>query len=413
MNIYAVLPISTIQQDFKYYILNPSQYLEEYTQALAIRAYLNHTEVSITPTSPIRIFHPNDLPEINFDYVEANSRAVLYFKAYETVWIEPVVEKCDSTVTLTGTLIESSHDIAVFSSQALCNKSSNSTTDYAIGSGTGSNFVTATTSKLPFSFIVNHLHQLPPVRRWGTHFVSDLFKLNLFPPAEMDYFIISFSAMSDRKSEVSIKCYKHGETICSGRQHLSNGTVWRYELQMKEMLLADAIIIKSNHPILVLHETYSKSKDRVFYSELLQPTEWFSRQQVIPISHSLVSLSQAFIISLVIPNEYFTLQEINIWDNRGNETPLVLDDYELISSYSHSRVEDNTLVHITVDPMGYNSSDFVLKFAINNTNNCTRFGASILSLGEYAYSNGYIGKIFSFGPQTILSWSIHHEKKMI
>lgn len=350
----------------------------------------------MVPTSTVRLYRPA-LFEFKPVSVQAYERIVLYFKYFETVWVEAEVESCDSRVTLTGTLIESSFEMAVFSVQALCNETSPPNTSIHYDDSSNSTNVTTSdlSHPLPFSFILSPLRQLPPVNQWGTLHIVDLKKLSSIFVPDKRFFVVSFSILSAAESFVTITCHGPEGAVCNANQLVGKGETWRYDLHVKSMLQAEAVTIEGNAPIIVLHEVYSQGQYEPHHSELLQPTNWFLNKQMIPIMYSLGSHSQTFVVSLVIPNEFMTMEWIVVWDNRENTSPSKLDDYDLIKSHSYSTVKGHTLVNIVMDSRGYEGQDYVVQFAINHTDQNAKFGASIFSYGGYSFSNGYIrGKFY-------------------
>ena len=498
MHVYSALPIGSLET-VEYYILNPSRYQGNYIQAFSLRSlHQNGTEVTFIPTAAVKIYRPATR-RLRTRTVQAYDEAVLFLGSLETVWIEVELESCDSVVTLTGTRIESSYEIAVFSAQGICNEafnslpdtsndktpdssssyddSSSSYGDYSgsgsygdysgsyddslgpygdysgsyddssgsygdysgsygdyyddsayyrdysgsddisqgmdysgSGSGSGSDsyeyeysdsasqddYDYDTSDTVPFSYIVSPLRQLPPVSRWGKLHVTDLKKLALFSEDDsMQFFIVSFSILSSARSEVTISCYGtvDDETICKAAQVVGKGEVWRYELHLKTMLQAEVVVIEGDDPILVLHEVYSQGSE--YHSELLQPAEWHLRKQMVPILYPLGPVEPesnpdlAFAISLVVPNQLVETEYVTVWDNRESRSPSNLDEYRLISSYTHTRVHGHTLIRIMLDPAGYDRKDYILQFAMNSTET-TMFGASVFAFGGYAFSNGYV-----------------------
>lgn len=386
MHVYAALPIAE-QEDATYYILNPSRHRADYIQSFTLRALENGTEVTIVPTETVSVFRPaTPTLELITETVEAYDEYVIYFDPLETVWIEVEVESCGSTASLTGTLVRSSHELAVFSAQALCNETLNAIPDDQ-------------TEVLPFSYIFSPQRQLPPVNRWGTRHVTDLMKLHLFPEKDKEFYVVSFSILAIAESDVSITCYgPEAKTVCSANQILGEGEVWRYEVQLKTMLEAEVVFIEGSDSILVLHEAYSREEDTVYHSELLQPNKWFSRKQMVPVLHSLDADSldaqpEVFVVNLVIPDKDVQMPQIRVWDNKENEQPSKLEDFNLISSYSRLTIQGHTLVRILLDSAAYDGRDYVLQFTIASAADSgkdIKFGASIFSFGGYAYSNGYL-----------------------
>ena len=396
MHIYPALPINYPSPNATYYILNPTHLQDGYIHGFALRALLRGTEVTVTPTVAVNIFRPAT-PELELEteLVEAYEEYVLQFDyQYETVWIEVEVEECDSSVSLTGTLIQSSHELSVFSSQGLCNE----TSDYSPSNekNTTSSPTDAPYDALPFSYLFSLSSQLPPVTEWGTQFISDTKKLSSFPESDGELYVVSFSILSAEESDISITCYNGQEAMlstCSAHQTVQSGEVWQHTLQLKTVLEAEAVYIEGSTPVMVLYETYSqRSRDGVRHSEMLQPTAWFSSKPMLPVIHSFQSLPQTFFVSLVIPDVYVKMEHIRVWDNKDNDEPSKLGDFELVSSYSHSIVQGDTLVRIFLDPNGNNGSDYMLQFTIasDKLDRDVEFGASIFSFGAYAYSNGYI-----------------------
>ena len=402
MILYAALPISG-QQDVTYHILNPTRYLENYIQAFALRGLnANNTEVTIIPTTHVKVFRPALTSGIVVTMAEAYDTIYLTVLPFETVWVEVEVTSCDSTDTLTGTIIKSSNEMAVFSAQALCNETfvpySNSTdNDTAYDYVYDDDEDNAVSGSLAFSFILNPLYQIPPTHRWGDLYIVDLKKLALFG-AEMEFYVVSFSILSSTESQVSITCHGPEQTpACKANQLLDEGEIWNYELRIKSTLPAEAVVIRASGPIMVLHEIYSQGRDDAHHMELLQSTEWFLNvSQAVPVAYSLKDTQpQAFAVNLIISNDYpATSKKILVWDSVEIRTPRLIENYSLVQNYSYSTVDGYTLVHILLDPIGYNKTDFVLRFAVYSAlstyDQATRFGASIFSYGGYAYSNGYI-----------------------
>lgn len=396
MHVYAALPFDD-RQNVTYYVLNPTQYPDNYIQGFAIRALESDATITIFPTSTVRIFRPFQSVITSFEAsldimtVEAYDEVTLILRAPENVWVEAVVETCNSQVTLTGTRIESSHETAIHSVQALCNK----TMDF--GQNDTVSMVDGIPNSLPFSTIMSPLRQLPPVYKWGTLFFSDLKKLRSFSESEMKYFVISFSIIAAEESEVSIKCHSPNALLCHAVQSMREGEVWQYQLQIQSMLQAEAIVIRGTGPIMVLHEIYAQERQQVYHSELVQPVEWFTIQQAVPILYSFAPQPQTFFVTLTIPGDTVKTEHILIWDNRDNQTKMALDDYRLIKAQSSSSIENHTLFHLEIDPFGYGGRDFVIQFVINNTEHeaVTKFGASMFSYNGYAFSNGYVlGKTY-------------------
>ena len=400
MHIYAVLPFDD-RRNVTYYILNPTHYLDNYIQAFAVRALEDDTQVTIVPTSTVRIFRPAlsviTPPVLGLDIVtvEAYDSYTVNLIQLETIWVEAVVETCSSRVTLTGSRVDSSYETAVYSVQALCNK----TLDSSPGT-------TNSSRTLPFSLIMSPLCQLPPIHKWGTHFITDLTKLKSFTGAEIEFVVVSFSIISAMRSEVSIKCHSPDSyLLCHAVQWLGEGEIWHYQLHVKTMLQAEAISITGNGTILVLHEIYAHGGGQAYHSQLLQPVEWFTIKQVIPISYSLMSRPQKFSITLVIPDNSVTIEQVLVWDNKENEMSMVLADYGLVKNHSLSRIEEYTLVRLEVDAEGYDGNDFVIQFTINTTENTEKlkFGASVFSFNGYAFSNGYVlGNLLGHQPDHML-----------
>lgn len=398
MLLYAALPF-TSAENTTYHILHPTRHTDNYVQAFALRAVADGiTEVTFIPTSPVKIFQtPMALEMIVITRAEAYSEVVLHLLPFQTVWVEVEVESCDSLAqTLTGTVVKSSYEIMVHSAQALCNETLINSThgSHALSSADNSSDDTSSDTSLAFSFVLNPIHQLPPVHRWGTLYISDLNKLKLFSIADMEFYILSFSIVSATESEVSITCRSPRGNVCEARQLLGEGEIWQYRLQANRMLEAEAVVIRGTGPVLVLHEVYSHGRqDRVIHAELLQAQEWFSNRQAVPVARSLgpegQAAAQQYVISLVIPNKRASPlpEEILVWDNMERESPSPLDDYQPIQNYSYSTVDDHTLVHLVLDPTTYEGRDYVVRFSLNDTG---RLGASIFSSGGYAFSNGYI-----------------------
>jgi hypothetical protein len=377
IHVYPALPINYLSSNATYYILNPTRYQDGYIQGIALRALENGTEVTLVPTVDVSIFRPATL-DMEVETVGAYEEFVLYFDPLETVWIEVEVQSCDGTVSLTGTQIISSDELAVFSTQALCNSTSS-----------------PNNRVLPFSSIISPLRQLPPVSKWGTQYITDLKKLSSFPEAGGEFYFVSFSIQTDVKSTVNITCF-HGDEMmpaCSAHQVLGPGEVWHYKLQLKTMLDAEVIYIEGTTPIIVLHEVYSQRREDVYHSEMLQPTEWFSTKQMLPVLQPFDSQPEVFVVNLIVPDAHLKTRQIRVWDNAENEEPSELDDFSLIFNYSLSVIQGDTLVRIFLVPTAYNRSrDYVLHFNITDeeSGKQIKYGASIFSFGAYAYSSGYV-----------------------
>lgn len=391
MHVYAALPVGE-GENATYYILNPTHYQDGYIQAIALRALSDGTNVTLVPSTAVKIFRPHK-PTLQLitETTEAYDEVVLSFSALETVWVEVEVTSCDSAVSLSGTVIESSYELAVFSSKALCNNTapvnktgaSNETTNWPTDS------TDSVSEALSFGYILNPLHQLPPVSRWGSCYVVDL---SPFSNSDEEIYVVSFSILSATQSDVSITCYSREVTVCKASKLLGKGETWHYELNLKTLLNAEVVFIEGSSPVMVLSEVFSQRNEEVYHSEMLQPTEWFLKKQTVPILHSLGSSQhQTFDVNLVVPGNAVTVERVMVWDNRNNESMLPINDYKLITSYSLAIVRNYTFIRIVLDPTA--GHDYILQFRITGATpgeDNVKFGASVFSFGGYAYSNGYV-----------------------
>ena len=95
----------------------------------------------------------------------------------------------------------------------------------------------------------------------------------------------------------------------------------------------------------MLFEIYSASQ--LYSSVLVQPVEWFSKQQEIVLSRTERSQHQDFFVSVTIPQKYFQPVEILI-RNVTSERVTTLEEYDYFDGTS-SNVEGYAVFHLLLD----------------------------------------------------------------
>ena len=146
------------------------------------------------------------------------------------------------------------------------------------------------------------------------------------------------------------------------------------------------LIIRSSTPVLIFYELCEPC-----FSSLLQPVEWFTRQQSLLLSHSLVPQVEQYYITLVItaPKSY-SIKDIHI-QREGYEQSVPLLEYFHsgdITSYSFEHV---MVVSVAVGSKTLGSNDTYL--VAKSLDACMEIGASIVYYGEYGgygHTNTYV-----------------------
>ena len=183
----------------------------------------------------------------------------------EILWINPETHhNCTPTPhILSGTKITSLKPLSVFTTEATCNNMGGS-------------------SEL--------VHQMPPVSKWGVNFILDMQQANIIPPSLTQYLHYQFTILtsSNHTTNLAIDYYYHSQP------HLNSPHTEHYPTSSNKKLIIPVNIqsdtlshfhIHASDPILVMYEIHSLAGGNVSYSVLLQPTEWFSRQQTLILSH--------------------------------------------------------------------------------------------------------------------------------
>ena len=287
----------------------------------------------------------------------------------EVLWIEPATTNCIRIQKLTGTTMISTEPLAVFTAYGRCRSSGG------------------------FRYDLNLLHQIPPVHKWGKIFVMDLLHLEILPSTNKDN-TISFTMVSIQdKTNALFEWYGlelHNKSMVYTLESKRPITVTQNDYSQ-----FSHIQIQAAEPILILYEAYSPSEETVYFSVVLQPTEWFSNQQSVVLSKPLGlqhTSEWQYHITIAIPKEHFNTSSIMI-NNTSSKTQskVPLEQFQ----YYHGAVY--MAGNYVLIPLELNSSlhleDSTSFFLISHTNPCAKLGTTVYANGlnttGYAYANGF------------------------
>ena len=372
---YLNLPVYETEL-FEYNVMFQSRH-DEFLHGIAISAVVDNTNITIQVTSgAITLRNAKDEKTVIFSN-ETSTFAI--FNLFEVLWLEPKVANCNiPSPSLQGTKITSTKPLSVFTAKVKCNDTGD------------------------FSYDLQLVHQMPPVTKWGTNFILDMQQANIIPPSLASDLHYQFTILTSDNytTNVTIEYYHLGDPlhlISPKMQLFSASSNEELKIPVTEMP-SDSLShfnIHASAPVLVMYEIYTRSKGELSYSILLQPTEWFSRQQSLVLSHSQPSSEYRYHIGVVIPKNYFNPADIYIENVQESSPPETLDTYQ---GYNGQVFVTTDYAVLYLEVTIHNESSNQTQLLLQHSSSCGVLGATVYSYAEsgvhYAYSNSYIlGKL--------------------
>ena len=295
---------------------------------------------------------------------------------FEVLWLEPMTNNCTPTShTLKKTKITSNKPLAVFTTKVKCND-------------TGE-----------FSYDSQLVHQMPPVSKWGMNFILDMQQANIIPPSHKQnlHYKLTILPSSNYTTNVTIDYYYLDHQLHPNSLHTekySTSSDEELRIPVTQPLISDSLShfhIHTSDPILTMYEIYSLAGGNISYSILLQPVEWFSRQQTIILSHPQPSSEYRFHVGMVTPKIHFDPRLIYVKNVHQSSPPEPLSTYR---SYDGKVFYTTDYVVLYLEITVYNESSNETHLLLQHSNPSGVLGATVYSYAEggmdYAYSNGYI-----------------------
>ena len=324
--------------------------------------------ITITPKVDALIYRACHRDEFVQSTAANTSLVVSCLKHFEVVWIQPRIESCkQQSPSLQGTVIMSTKGMAVYIAEAECNE---------------------TRGDRGFGYVGNPTYSLPPSRKWGTTFVTDL--------GHLQHHLVRkelaalFHMVAEADTEVFVTVYTPGRKL-SVRSEI-------YKLEADQPLTIDVeetmytyLTLKNSNPVLIVYEVYEKASGKPYLSSLLQPVEWFTQQQSLLLSHSLVPQVEQYFITLVItaPKSY-DIKDIHI-QREGYGQLVPLQEYFHTSDIGLYSLDHTIVVSVAMDSKTLGSNDTYL--IAKSQDACMEIGASVVHYGEhsgYAHTNAYV-----------------------
>ena len=323
--------------------------------------------ISITPKVDTLVYRARHRDEFVKSTLANTTIVVDCLMYFEVVWIQPRINSCNQEIpSLQGTMVRSTKGIAIYVAEAKCN---------------------VTRGGRGFGYVGNPIYSLPPLRKWGTMFITDLGHLQ--KQSVRDKSVPLFHMVTDEETEIMVTAHTPGNKLPVHSR--------KYKLEADQPLtisIEDTVhtylTLWSSRPVLIVYEVCSGEQ---YFSSLLQPVEWFSQQQSLLLSHSLVPQVEQYYITLVVTvSKSHDLKGIQI-QREGDDQPVSLLDYfhtGNISLYSIGS-SDHVVVSVAVDSeaLGNNDTHIIVK----SKDACTKLGASVIYYGErsgYAHTNVYV-----------------------
>lgn len=331
--------------------------------------------ITITPNRDVVVYRARHRDEFVNLTLANRTTEVSCLMQFEVVWIEPTIRNCNiDKQNLQGTVIKSSTDLAIFNAEAECN---------------------VTNNNRGFGYVGNLIHALPPVKRWGTTFITDLTHLQYQLPLKRPEALFHIIAEQNKEATIVVTRYT------PGRRAPAQSSKYRLESNYPLTIQLDQdahthIIIESTSPVLVVYDVCCKVNDEPYFSSLLQPVEWFTQQQSLLLSHSLVPQVEKYYVILVIKSssDDFDITNIQIQNGSRDQSTPIMDYKSLHSGNIHSYPVGTTeymIVLVTVDSEQWQSND--THIIVKSVDGCTNLGASVIYYGEqssYAHTNTYV-----------------------
>ena len=373
---YLNLPVYETEL-FEYNVMFQSRH-DEFLHGIAIGAVVDDTNITIQATSDA-ITLRNYAKDEKIVIFSNDTSTFSIFNLFEVLWLEPKVANCNlPSPSLQGTKITSTKPLSVFTTKVKCNDTGD------------------------FSYDLQLVQQMPPVNKWGTDFILDMQQSNIIPSSLASDLHYQFTILTSdsHTTNVTIEYYYLGDPlhlISPKTQLFSAFSNEKLKIPVTEMP-SDSLSHFSIHasaPVLVMYEIYTRSRGKLSYSILLQPTEWFSRQQTLVLSHSQPSSEYRYHIGVVIPKNYFNPADIYIENVQESSPPETLDTYQGYNGQVFVTADYAVLyLEVTI----HNESSNETQLLLWHSSPCGVLGATVYSYAKsgvyYAYSNSYIlGKL--------------------
>ena len=371
--VYSLLPYPRqpdilTSQEYNYYLLFGSFRPRNCVDAFAIVAVSSDiTNIMIKPTVDLVALWDGNVT-VN---IAANSTETISMEENKVLWIEVMTEDCRSERNLSGLLVKATQNIQVFTANAQCSEPN------------------------MFSYNSHILHQMPPYYRWGKTYVTDLLQLNILPVTSTNSTIVSFTFLAiENMTNVTITWYRDNQqqndpyttsyALTSGKPFIttfdsnliSNGTTH--------------VFIQGSNPILVVYELYSSVENKMYFSVLLQPAEWFSNQQSAVLVNPLQQATELqFHITLVVPTKFYDPHNILV----TVQSIVSLDVYDYFNPEHVYTAGDFHVLYMEMNATNITGTKDN-QVLIRHSNPCAKLGVTVYSHAMdttgYAYSNGYV-----------------------
>ena len=372
--VYSLLPDSRqpdflTSQEYNYYLLLGSFRPRNCIDAFIIVAVSpDITNITIKPTVDLIALRDGKVSAITI--ITANSTETISLEKHEVLWIEVMTEDCRSERNLSGLLVKATQSIQVFTANAQCTKPD------------------------IFSYDSHVLHQMPPSFKWGKTYITDLLQLNILPVTSTSTTIVSFTFLAiENMTTVTITWYR-------GNQQQNDSHSTQYTLTSGRPFIATFdsnlvsngnthVFIQGSNPILVVYELYSLAENKVYFSVLLQPVEWFSNQQPAVLVKPLQQETELlYHITLAVPSKFYDPQNILV----TYQSIVSLDVYDYFEPEHVYTAGDFHVLYMEINSTNI-TDEKDKQVLIRHKDPCAKLGVTVYSYADttsYAYSNGYV-----------------------
>ena len=288
---------------------------------------------------------------------------------YNTIfWIEPHTDPSNAWQLQLAT-IESTRPMKVFTNQAYVNKTRG------------------------FSFQSQLVHEMPPLERWGQHFVIDIQMFPFSMRRTLKYGISMLSSEPNNATVVNVTKHDWGTNKTYTEQYILYRDPVSINKHHISIPFVTHITIQSSNPILIVYNVHSDatSNGAFSYSVLVQPTSWFTNIQTITLSSNNSSDCTNY-VSVVVPTQQYNPHDLmlSMADSFNESTPL--SEYDGFSQKNVATGAEYTVLRFSVnkDHLLQMDNDSLL---IWHKNRSVGIGATIFAYSpqrHYAYSNGYV-----------------------
>ena len=372
--IYSSIPVedvynSSAQNTFTYkYIVLHGKPRNSSIPAVAITFPTVSSEcvnISITMTVDSLIYRARHRDEFVQSTYANTTLVVKCLMSFEVVWIQPRISSCkQEKPSLEGTIIRSTKSMAVYVAEADCN---------------------VTRGDRGFGYVGNPIYSLPPSRKWGTTFVTDLGHLQEHQIRKGLHVAALFHTVADEDTKIIVTAYSPGNKLPVLSKKYKLKAEQPLSINVKETMYT-YLIIRSSTPVLIVYELCEP-----YFSSLLQPVEWFTRQQSLLLSHSLVPQVEQYYITLVMTApESYNIRDIHI-QREGYEQSVPLLEYFHSGDTTSYSFEHVMVVSVAVGSKILGSNDTYL--IAKSLDACMEIGASVVYYGEYGgygHTNTYV-----------------------